>query len=205
MMNQVQQTGTIYEAKTKTVTGIAMLSALAYILMFFEVPIPMLLPGFIKMDFSELPALIAAFAYGPISGVAVCLIKNLIHLMNTQTGGVGELVNFALGTIFVMTAGAIYKKNYTKSGAMIGSLLGATAMAVGSLPLNYYIIYPIYENFMPLETILAAYRAILPVVKNLWQCLLIFNLPFTLFKGLCAAAITFIIYKPLSPILKGKN
>lgn len=204
-MNQVQQTGTIYEAKTKTVTGIAMLSALAYILMFFEVPIPMLLPGFIKMDFSELPALIAAFAYGPISGVAVCLIKNLIHLMNTQTGGVGELVNFALGTIFVMTAGAIYKKNHTKSGAMIGSLLGAAAMAVGSLPLNYYIIYPIYENFMPLETILAAYRAILPVVKNLWQCLLIFNLPFTLFKGLCAAAITFIIYKPLSPILKGKN
>ena len=205
MMNQVQQTGTIYEAKTKTVTGIAMLSALAYILMFFEVPIPMLLPGFIKMDFSELPALIAAFAYGPISGVAVCLIKNLIHLMNTQTGGVGELVNFALGTIFVMTAGAIYKKNHTKSGAMIGSLLEATAMAVGSLPLNYYIIYPFYENFMPLETILAAYRAILPVVKNLWQCLLIFNLPFTLFKGLCAAAITFIIYKPLSPILKGKN
>ena len=113
-MNQVQQTGTIYEAKTKTVTGIAMLSALAYILMFFEVPIPMLLPSFIKMDFSELPALIAAFAYGPISGVAVCLIKNLIHLMNTQTGGVGELVNFALGTIFVMTAGAIYKKNHTK-------------------------------------------------------------------------------------------
>ena len=204
-MNQVQQTGTIYEAKTKTVTGIAMLSALAYILMFFEVPIPMLLPSFIKMDFSELPALIAAFAYGPISGVAVCLIKNLIHLMNTQTGGVGELVNFALGTIFVMTAGAIYKKNHTKSGAMIGALLGATAMAVGSLPLNYYIIYPIYENFMPLETILAAYRAILPMVKNLWQCLLIFNLPFTLFKGLCAAAITFIIYKPLSPILKGKN
>ena len=204
-MNQVQQTGTIYEAKTKTVTGIAMLSALAYILMFFEVPIPMLLPSFIKMDFSELPALIAAFAYGPISGVAVCLIKNLIHLMNTQTGGVGELVNFALGTIFVMTAGAIYKKNHTKSGAMIGSLLGTTAMAVGSLSLNYYIIYPIYENFMPLETILAAYRAILPVVKNLWQCLLIFNLPFTLFKGLCAAAITFIIYKPLSPILKGKN
>ena len=205
MMNQVQQTGTIYETKTKTVTGIAMLSALAYILMFFEVPIPMLLPSFIKMDFSELPALIAAFAYGPISGVAVCLIKNLIHLMNTQTGGVGELVNFVLGTIVVMTAGAIYKKNHTKSGAMIGSLLGATAMAVGSLPLNYYIIYPIYENFMPLETILAAYRAILPVVKNLWQCLLIFNLPFTLFKGLCAAAITFIIYKPLSPILKGKN
>ena len=182
-----------------------MLSAMAYILMYLEVPIPMLLPGFIKMDFSELPALIVAFAYGPVAGAAVCLIKNLVHLMNTQTGGVGELVNFVLGAVFVATAGGLYQKKHTKTGALIGALFGAVAMAVCSLPLNYYIIYPIYENFMPLEAILAAYRAILPTIKNLWQCLLIFNLPFTFFKGLCSAAITFLIYKPLSPILKGKN
>ena len=76
--------------RIRKLTGTAMLSAVAYILMFLEFPIPFLIPPFIKMDFSELPALIAGFAYGPLSGVAVCLIKNLLHLMNTQTGGVGE-------------------------------------------------------------------------------------------------------------------
>ena len=74
-------------------------------------------------------------------------------------------------------------------------------MAVVSLPINYYIVYPIYENFMPLENIIGAYQAILPRVKTLWQCLLVFNVPFTLLKGLVDVLITFLIYKKLSPIL----
>ena len=94
----------------RKLTGTAMLSAVAYVLMFLEFPIPFLIPPFIKMDFSELPALLASFAYGPLWGVAVCLIKNLIHLMNTQSGGVGELSNFILGAVFVATAGIIYIK-----------------------------------------------------------------------------------------------
>ncbi len=189
--------------RIRKLTGTAMLSALAYVLMFLEFPIPFLIPPFIKMDFSELPALMASFAYGPLWGVAVCLIKNLLHLMNTQTGGVGELSNFILGACFVFISGLIYIKIHTKKGALIGSLIGAAAMGVISLFTNYYIVYPIYTNFMPMETIIGAYQLIVPSVQDLWDCLLIFNLPFTIFKGLCSVLVTMLIYKPLRNILKG--
>ncbi|MBQ9607595.1 MAG: ECF transporter S component [Lachnospiraceae bacterium] len=187
----------------RKLTGTAMLSAVAYILMFLEFPIPFLIPSFIKMDFSELPALMASFAYGPASGVIVCLIKNLLHLMNTQTGGVGELSNFMLGAAFVLIAGLIYKKIHTKKGALTGSVAGAAFMGIISLFTNYYIVYPIYTNFMPMEAIIGAYQLIVPSVEDLWDCLLIFNLPFTIFKGLCSVLITMLIYKPLRNILKG--
>ena len=68
-----------------------------------------LMPSFIKLDLSELPALIAAFSMGPLSGAAVCLVKNLVNVMFTTTGGVGELSNFLLGCFFVVPAGLIYK------------------------------------------------------------------------------------------------
>lgn len=190
--------------RIRRLTGTAMLAASAYVLMFLEFPIP-LMPPFIKMDFSELPALIAAFAYGPLSGVLVCLVKNLIHLMNTQTGGVGELANFVLGAVFVFSAGMIYRKKHNKKGAVLGSLFGAVMMGVVSLFTNYYVVYPIYTNFMPMEAIIAAYQLIYSGVKDLWGCLLIFNLPFTVFKGLCSVVITLVIYKKLSPLLKGND
>ena len=90
---------TKFNIRTIAVTG--MLGALATVLMFLEFPIPMLIPPFIKFDFSELPALLAAYAMGPVSGIAVCFIKNVINLLHTQTGGVGELSNFILGLCFV--------------------------------------------------------------------------------------------------------
>ncbi|MCR5025784.1 MAG: ECF transporter S component [Lachnospiraceae bacterium] len=189
-------------SKIRKLCGTAMLGAVAYVLMFLEFPIP-LIPSFIKMDFSELPALIASFAYGPMLGVAVCLIKNLIHLINTQSGGVGELSNFILGAVFVFSAGIVYKKLHTKTGAALGALIGAIAMALISVPSNYFIVYPVYTAFMPMEAIIGAYQAINPNVKTLMDCLITFNMPFTFFKGLCSLIITIFIYKPLSPILHG--
>ena len=189
-------------SRTRKLCGTAMLGAAAYVLMFLEFPVP-LIPSFIKMDFSELPALIASFAYGPVSGVAVCLIKNLIHLFNTQSGGVGELSNFILGAVFVYIAGMIYKRMHNKKGAVIGALIGAIVMAVISVPSNYFIVYPVYTAFMPMEAIIGAYKAIYPGVNTLLDCLIMFNLPFTFVKGLFSLIITFLIYKPLSPILHG--
>lgn len=188
----------------RSVAMTAMLGALASVLMFFEFPLPMMIPSFIKMDFSELPALIASFSMGPVSGVAVCLIKNLVHLPMTTSGGVGNLANFLLGCAFVIPAGWLYKYKKGRVGALLGSLTGAAVSAVLSFPLNLFLTYPIYTKFMPLEEIIGMYQAILPFVDTVEGCLLIFNLPFTLLKGILVTVLTFLIYKPLSRFIKGK-
>ena len=185
-------------------TVTAMLSAIAYILMFLDFSVPFM-PGFIKMDLSELPALIGSFAMGPLCGVVVCLIKNVLHLFITTTGGVGELSNFILGVAFVLPAGLIYKHKKNRRTALIGSIAGALFMGIFSIVSNYFLVYPVYYNFMPQDVILAAYQAILPSVKNILQCLICFNMPFTIVKGLFSVVITFLTYKHISPILKGSQ
>ena len=189
--------------RVRKLTVTAMLAAVATVLMFFSFNVP-LMPSFIKLDFSELPALLAAFAFGPLSGAAVCLVKNLVNLLFTTTGGVGELSNFLLGACFVVPAGWIYRRWKTRRGALAGALTGALAMAVIGVFTNYYVVYPVYTAFMPMEVILGMYRAINPAVETLWDALIWFNMPFTFLKGLCSVVMAFVIYKPLSPILKGR-
>ncbi len=184
----------------------AIMGAIGFILMMLEFSISFLIPSFIKFDFSELPALITAFALGPWWGVLVCLIKNALHLFVGTTAGVGELSNFVLGAIFVYVSGIIYKRNKSRKGALIGALIGAVLMAVISVATNYFFVYPIYAKMLiPMDAIVGMYSALLPSVDNLFKALLIFNLPFNLAKGLIDAAICFAIYKKLSPILKSKK
>ncbi len=192
--------------KVRALTGTAMLGAVAAVLMYLEFPIP-IMPAFVKLDVSELPALIASFAYGPVSGILVCLIKNLIKLPSTSTAAVGELFNFVMGALFVGTAGLVYKRNKTRKGAIIGSLLGALVMAVVSVPYNYFVVYPAYVVMyhLPLDAIIGMYQAINQNVNGLLACLLVFNLPFTFVKGALDAALCFLVYKPLSPILHGRK
>ena len=193
-------------SKVRVLTGTAMLGAVAAVLMYLEFPIP-IMPAFVKLDVSELPALIASFAYGPVSGILVCLIKNLINLPSTSTAAVGELFNFVMGALFVGVAGLIYKRNKTRKGAIVGALLGALVMAVVSVPYNYFIVYPAYVVMyhLPLDAIIGMYQAINPNVNGLLACLLVFNLPFTFVKGALDAALCFLVYKPLSPILHGRK
>ena len=194
---------------THNLTVAAMLSAVAFILMFIEFPIPMLIPAFIKMDFSDLPALLGAFALGPVYGVIISFMKNLLHIVikGTSTACVGELSNFILGAIFSAVAGYLYKHHKSRKTAIIGAVAGAVAMGVLSVPSNYFVVYPAYVQFyhMPLEAILGMYQAILPSANSLIKCLIIFNLPFTLVKGLLEAVLCMLIYKPLSPILHGRR
>jgi riboflavin transporter FmnP len=192
--------------KTRIVAGCGMLTAVATALQFIEISIP-IMPSFIKLDFSDLPELIGAFAYGPVAGIVIALLKNLIHMAVSQSGFVGELSNFILGAVFAGVAGLIYKHNKSKKGAIIGGFVGALAMALISIPSNYFIIYPLYYNVIgfPEQAILAMYQVLLPKTKSILQALCIFNLPFTFVKGLISVAITTIVYKPLSPILHGKK
>ena len=200
------ETKTNKKVDVRKLTVTAMLSAVGYVLMFLDTAVP-LMPSFIKLDLSELPALIASFALGPVYGIFVCLIKNLLHLLITTTGGVGELSNFVLGVAFVLPAGLIYKHKKTKKNAVIGALLGAVIMAAFSFPSNLYVVYPFYYNFMPKEAIIEAYQSIarFATIDSIEKCLLFFNVPFTFVKGLLSAVITILIYQPLRPLLKGNN
>ena len=204
-------------SRTHKVTVTAMLSAVAFVLMFIEFPIPALIPAFVKLDISDLPELLAAFSLGPVYGVVgiirterpygvvVAFLKNLLFavLHGTSSAYVGELFNFLMGSVFAFSAGFVYRRNKSRRGALLGAVIGTLLMAVLSVPLNYFVVYPAYVvcYHLPLETIIGMYQAIRPSVDGLLECLLVFNMPFTFFKGLLDVALCFLIYKPLSPLL----
>lgn len=194
-------TNKFHYSRSRYIAFTAIFAALSTALMFLSFGVPFM-PSFLKLDFSEVPALIAAYSLGPVSGVIVCLVKNLINMTASTTGCVGELSNFLLGCMLVVPAGMIYKYKRNRIGALVGALVGSVIMGLGSLLTNYYIVYPVYYNFLPYEAILGMYQALYPKVNDLWDCLLVFNLPFTIMKGLLCAVITFVIYKPVSIVMK---
>lgn len=187
---------------TRELTAIAMLIAVSYVLYMFSFKIP-IVPSFLSMDFSELPAVIAALSMGPAAGVLVCLVKNLLHLMMSQTLWIGELSNFIIGAAFVTPIGIIYQKKKTKKNAVIAMLAGVVIMCVVSVFSNYFIVYPLYGKFaIPMDVILGMYSAILPAADTLLKALIIFNVPFTFVKAMVSVVVTYFVYKPLSNIIK---
>ena len=102
---------------------------------------------------------------------------------------------------FILPAGVLYKKKKSKKNACGGAVLGAVLMAVVSVASNYFVVYPVYYNFMPADTILAAYQQILQGVKSILQSLIVFNMPFTFIKAMISVVITFLLYNHLVPIL----
>ncbi len=180
----------------------ALMGALSIVcaeLLKFTVPV---MPKFIKFDFSDVPAMLASLTMGPVSGVFVCVLKNLWGCLTSSTGCVGELQNLVLSVALVFPAGILTHKNGSVKRAVTGSLLGAAAMAAISFPANLFIMYPIYAQVFktPMEGIIGMYKAILPSVETLPQCLLIFNVPFTLVKGLIAGIFSVVLYKKLRPV-----
>ncbi|MGP1544032.1 MAG: ECF transporter S component [Candidatus Fimenecus sp.] len=193
----------------RKIAATAMLSAISFVLMFIEFPIPMLIPPFIKFDISDLPALLGAFAFGPWTGALIELLKNLLHIVfkGSSSAYVGELCNFILGAMMCITAGYIYKNQKNKKHAIIGAICGAGVMAVISVPINYFIVYPTYviAYKMPMTVIIDMYKKLLPASNTLLKSLIIFNMPFTFVKGIIDAIICIFIYKPLSPLLHGNK
>ena len=191
--------------RTHKLTVTAMLSTVAFLLMFIEFPVPALIPAFVKLDISDLPELLAAFSLGPLYGVLVTFLKNLLFVIlhGTSSAYVGELFNFIMGAVFSFSAGFLYQHKKSRAGALLGAVVGALLMAALSVPLNYFVVYPAYVVCykLPLDAIVGMYQAIRPSTDGLLECLLVFNMPFTFFKGMLDVALCFLIYKPLSPLL----
>jgi riboflavin transporter FmnP len=186
----------------QAMTVTAMLAAVSSVLMFFDFPLPFF-PSFVKLDFSDLPALIGAFSMGPIAGITVEFLKNLIHLTQTQTGGIGELANFLVGGALVIPAGLIYQRDKTRRGAVIGMIVGSIAMAIVGALANYFILIPFYTAFMPLDEIIKMCAAIIPAIDRLGKMILLSIVPFNLFKAIVVCSLTFLAYKRLSRLIQG--
>lgn len=190
------------EPAARTVTMTAMLAAISYILAFAEFPVP-LSPAFARMDLSDFPALIGAFAFGPFFGVMIELVKNGLQLLSTSTGGVGELANFLMGSSYVLTAGLIYKWHKTKRTAVISCVAASMVMGITAAAANYFILLPMFETFMPLDQIVESFGMLIPFIKTKLDVVLYNAFPFNLLKGLLIGAFTMLVYKRLTPALKG--
>lgn len=180
----------------------SLLGVIAFLIMFLETPI-MFFPEFLKIDLSDIPAIIAGFSLGPIFGVLVELIKNLLHLLRTSTFGVGELANFLVGIALVVPASIIYHRNKSKKNAIIGLGVGTLVMALMGGIANIYILIPAYSKLMgyPLEAIIAWASQVNSLIVDLNSYILYAIIPFNIIKGIVVSIITLVIYKKISKIL----
>lgn len=195
--------------KTQWMVKVAMLSAVSVVLMLIEFPLPFLAPPFYKLDFSEIPVLLGTFALGPVAGVVIELLKVLINTLieGSQTVGVGETANFLVGVAFVLPAGLIYKKYKTKTASSVGMLVGGATMVVLGAFMNAFVLIPVYAIafHIPVEQIVEMGSSIFPSIDSLAELVIFCVVPFNVIKVVVVSLITKFIYKPLRPILKGKQ
>lgn len=187
---------------TNYMVKIALMGALAWVVMLLEFPIP-IFPAFLKLDFSDLVPLIGSLALGPLAGILIELLKCLLHLINSTTGGVGDLANFIVGAAYVGSVGYFYKKHKSKQGAVLGLCVGTLAMIVVGAVVNYFITIPLYGLVMGWseEFIVSMGAAILPAIHDKLTLILFAFCPFNLIKGLALTLLTLPLYKKCSPLL----
>ncbi|WP_099466749.1 ECF transporter S component [Konateibacter massiliensis] len=192
-------------AKVRKMVQIAMLSAVSVILMLFEIPL-FFAPSFYKIDLSEVPVLIGAFAMGPLAGVIIELVKIALNLVITGslTAGVGEFANFLIGCSFVVPSAVIYKRMKSKKGAVIGMAVGTFFMTIIGGILNAFLLLPVYATAfgMPLTALVEMGSAVNHFITNLPTFVLFAVVPFNLLKGVVVSFVVALIYKKISIILK---
>lgn len=184
------------------IVKIAMLGVIAFIIEILEFSTG-IFPSFLKLDFSEIAALVGSLALGPLAGILIELIKNLLHLSISTTMGVGDLANFIVGSAFVVTAGAFYEKHKTKKGAMIALALSVAAMVVAGALVNYFVTLPLYVVVLniPLDGIIGMGSTMIPAIHDKLTLILYAFCPFNFLKGILLTLITVPLYKPISPLL----
>jgi riboflavin transporter FmnP len=188
---------------------VAVLGALATVLMLVEFPIMFLAPNFYKLDFSEIPVVVGAFALGPMAGVAIEAIKVFLNFAveGTQTAGVGEIANFLIGCAYVVPAAIFYTLRKSRKSAVLGMAVGTLSVAAVGAVLNAYVLLPAYAYAFqaPIEAFIAMGTAVNPAITDLTTFILFAVVPFNLVKGLMISVIVFVIYKRVSPLLKGRH
>ena len=199
---------TAERSNLRTMVQVGMLGAVSVVLMMFEIPL-WFAPPFYKIDLSEIPVLIGTFAMGPTAGIFIELIKIVLHLLfkGTSTAGVGDFANFLIGCSMIVPAGIIFKVKKTRGGAVVGMITGTLFMAFVGCFLNAFVLLPAYGKAfgMSVDALIAMGTAVNPSINSLFTFVVLAVAPFNLLKGLIVGVITFLLYKHVSPILKGNS
>ena len=199
---------TAERSNLRTMVQVGMLGAVSVVLMMFEIPL-WFAPPFYKIDLSEIPVLIGTFAMGPTAGIFIELIKIVLHLLfkGTSTAGVGDFANFLIGCSMIVPAGIIYKVKKTRGGAVVGMITVTLFMAFVGCFLNAFVLLPAYGKAfgMSVDALIAMGTAVNPSINSLFTFVVLAVAPFNLLKGLIVGVITFLLYKHVSPILKGNS
>lgn len=200
-MNKVNSSTMI---RTKDMTKVAMLSVIGFVLMYFQLPLTFVAPPFMKLDISDLPVLMGAFTMGPVYGIIIAALKNLMHIIfkGTMTAGVGELSNFIISSTFAVVSSYIYRKHRTYKGAVLSMTVGVVAMTILAMISNYFVVFPLYGKVMPMDAIIAMGSAITPKITGLFTMMIYSVLPFNLIKGFTTSAVMMLVYKKISPLFK---
>lgn len=192
--------------RLRRMTLIAMLSAIATVLMLFDFPV-WFIPSFYKMDFSELPVIIGAFALGPVAGVLIEFLKVFLNLFlnGTDTAFVGEFANFCMGCCYVVPASIFYYAKKTKKNAALGLGLGVLTATLAGCLLNAYLLIPTYSKVfhMDLSIIIGMGTEKNAGVGGLFTFVTLLVAPFNLLKYTLMSVITMFSYKHISRLLKG--
>ena len=191
----------------KTVSFVAMFSAVAAMLQLFEIPL-FFAPGFYKLDLGELPVLICSFYLGPVSGVVCELVKNMLKLLlkGSTTMFVGDFANFAVGCSFVLPASMIYHRIKTKKGAIFAMVTGTLTLTVFGSLFNAWYLLPKFAQLygMPMDALVAMGTQVNGAITSVWTLVAFAVEPFNLLKGVVVSLLTFLLYKRIERLLLSK-
>ncbi|WP_149474775.1 ECF transporter S component [Oceanobacillus polygoni] len=156
---------------------LALLGTISLLLFFLNFPLPFL-PPYLKIDFSDVPALMASLIFSPLAGVIVVAVKNLLYIAVSGAGDpIGVAANFLAGVMFVVPVSILYHKYKGVKSIVSGLVTGTLIMAIGMSVLNYFIILPAYGWFMGWEM----------TNQVIWVSVIAGVLPFNMIKGIIIA------------------
>ncbi len=182
---------------TKKMVLMALLSAIAFVLMTY-VKFPVKYLGFLEFEVSDVPAVMGGLAFGPIVGVAIVLLKNVLHLLITSTAGVGELANFLVMAAYVLPIAVIGRKKHKVAGFVAGTI----ALVVAGILVNTFITVPFYMKAFGGEAVYNMVSATIPSIDSVWELVLIGITPFNVVKGIAVSLVGYYTWKAFAKVLK---
>ena len=202
----MQQSVNVKQTKisTRLIAQIGILSAIAYLLRFFEIPLP-IFPPFLRIDLSDVVAVFGGISMGPVAGFIIVVVKNLLQaITGSTTGGVGEIANILIAGPYVLMICLFCRKVKSYKNVLMGAVLGTIVMAIVGAVVDYFIVFPLYAVIIPMDAIIQMGTVLNPRVTDLFSFMIWLVVPFNIVKGAIMTVVILPLYKKVEKILAVK-